>query len=119
MAIRPDGRRAVTHWRVLERFGAFTYIEAQLETGRTHQIRVHMKSIRHPLLGDPLYGPGGLSGEDRAFLRGVSQEDYGGQVLVAKVLGFDHPVTGERMHFEIDLPDYFERILAALRKNRR
>ena len=119
MAIRPDGRRAVTHWRVLERFGGFTYVEARLETGRTHQIRVHMKSIGHPLLGDPLYGPGGLSGQDKSLLRGISQEDLIGQILVAKVLGFEHPITGEHKHFEIPLPDYFARILYVLRQNRR
>lgn len=117
IAIRSDGRRAVTHWRVLERFGDFTYIEAQLETGRTHQIRVHMRSISHPLLGDPLYGPSGLSGQARARLSGVLREDLCGQLLVAKVLGFVHPITGEKMHFEKELPDYFERVLCALRRS--
>ena len=119
MAIRPDGRRAVTHWHVLERFGGCTYVEARLETGRTHQIRVHMKSMGHPLLGDPLYGPSGLSGQDKSLLRGISQEDLTGQILVAKVLGFEHPITGEYKHFEIPLPDYFMRILHVLRQNRR
>ncbi|MBQ7916406.1 MAG: RluA family pseudouridine synthase [Firmicutes bacterium] len=116
MAIRRDGRRAVTHYKVLERFGEFSYVEAQLETGRTHQIRVHMRSIGHPLLGDPLYGPSGLSGQAKAMLKGVSGTDFAGQMLVAKVLGFTHPVTGEWMHFEKELPDYFERVLTSLRR---
>ena len=116
MGIRKDGRRAVTHYKVLERFGEFTYIEAQLETGRTHQIRVHMRSIGHPLLGDPLYGPSGVSGQAKGMLRGVSEEDIAGQLLVAKVLGFVHPITGERLHFEKELPDYFQRVLSALRR---
>lgn len=117
MAVRRDGRRAVTHWKVLERFGDFTYIEARLETGRTHQIRVHMKSIGHPLLGDLLYGPAGVSGQARSRLRGVPDEDLSGQLLVAKVLGFTHPVTGEELFFEKELPDYFLRVLEALRRN--
>lgn len=116
MAIRRDGRHAVTHYKVLERFGEFSYIEAQLETGRTHQIRVHMRSIGHPLLGDPLYGPSGLSGQAKAMLKGVAGTDFAGQMLVAKVLGFTHPVTGEWMHFEKELPDYFERVLNTLRR---
>ncbi|MDD6255156.1 MAG: RluA family pseudouridine synthase [Eubacteriales bacterium] len=97
MAVVPAGRgrRAVTHYRVLERAGAFTYIECRLETGRTHQIRVHMAYTGHPLLGDPLYGP-----RKKAF--GIE-----GQVLHAKVLGFVHPVTGENMLFDSELPEHF------------
>ena len=99
-----NGKPAVTHYRVLERFGSFTYVECQLETGRTHQIRVHMSSIGHPLLGDMLYGPkkcpyGGLTG----------------QTLHAMVLGFQHPVTGEYMEFKAPLPEYFENLLKKLR----
>ncbi len=116
MAITPGGRRAVTHYKVLERFGALTYIEARLETGRTHQIRVHMKSIGHPLLGDPVYGPGEVTGPAKTLLSGIPKEDLNGQFLVAQVLGFYHPVTGEWMHFECELPEYFLRVLRVLRK---
>lgn len=97
-------RHAVTHYRVLERMEKFTLIEAQLETGRTHQIRVHMAYIGHPLLGDPVYGP---------KKQPISLE---GQALHAKVLGFQHPRTGEYMEFEAPLPPYFEALLERLRK---
>lgn len=103
MAVEPGGRSAVTHIRVLERFGAFTYIEAELETGRTHQIRVHLSSIRRPVAGDRLYGPR----EPR--LHG------GGQLLHAKTLVLRHPQTGARMVFEAPLPDYFEKALRLLK----
>lgn len=100
------GKRAVTHYRVLERFGQYTLIEARLETGRTHQIRVHMAYIRHPLVGDPVYGP------KKTRLKAD------GQLLHAKVLGFVHPRTGEYMEFASPLPAEFEEILAKLRKER-
>lgn len=100
----PNGRRAVTHYRVLERFGNFTYIECQLETGRTHQIRVHMSSIGHPILGDEIYGPA------------KSPYKLQGQTLHAKILGIIHPTTGEYMEFDAPLPDYFQELLAKLRK---
>lgn len=99
MAVIPGGRRAVTHYRVLDRLGKFTYIEAQLETGRTHQIRVHMTYAGHPLLGDSVYGP-----KKQPF-------NLKGQVLHARVLGFVHPVTGEYMEFESPLPEYFQKLL--------
>lgn len=98
-----NGREAVTHYRVLERFARYTYIECQLETGRTHQIRVHMASIHHPLLGDKVYGP------DKCPYK------LQGQTLHAGVLGFRHPRTGEYMEFEAPLPDYFEELLRKLR----
>lgn len=98
-----NARHAVTHYRVLERFGKYTLIEARLETGRTHQIRVHMAYIRHPLLGDELYG------------RGKNPFGITGQVLHAGVLGFVHPATGEYMEFSSPLPAYFEEILRKLR----
>ena len=101
MAVVPGGRRAVTHYRVLEQFPRFCYLSCRLETGRTHQIRVHMASIGHPLAGDPLYGPA----------RGLS---IGGQCLHAAVLGFTHPVTGEFLRFVSPLPDYFEALLRKL-----
>lgn len=98
-----NGKPAITHYKVLERFGKYTYIECELETGRTHQIRVHMTSIGHPLLGDPVYGPA-----KQPF-------KLQGQVLHAKVLGFTHPSTGEYMEFETPLPEYFSELLAKLR----
>ena len=111
MAIVSDGKRAVTHYRVLERFGDYTYIECILETGRTHQIRVHMSSISHPLLGDEVYGRT-KAGAMPSLLRGTQ---WSGQVLHAMVLGFTHPVTGEYMEFTAPLPAYFEEILEKLR----
>lgn len=102
--VRTGGKRAVTHYRVLERFGNYTYIECQLETGRTHQIRVHMASLGHPLLGDEVYG------------RVKSPFKLEGQTLHAMVLGFIHPTTGEYMEFEAPLPEYFEKLLEKLRR---
>ena len=99
------GRNAVTHYRVLERFGSFTYLECRLETGRTHQIRVHMASIGHPLLGDDVYGP------SRCPIPGLT-----GQTLHAMTLGFIHPETGTHMEFEAPLPEYFENLLEKLRR---
>ena len=116
MAIVPGGRRAVTHYKVLERFGVFTYVELTLETGRTHQIRVHMKSIQHPVLGDPLYGPMTFNKEQGRLISSVKDEISHGQLLHAKVLGFRHPVTGDYMEWESDLPEYFQNVLAAFRK---
>ena len=97
-----NGKRAVTHYRVLERFGDYTYIECRLETGRTHQIRVHMSHIGHPLLGDEIYGPA------KCPFR------LQGQCLHAMVLGFLHPVTGEYLEFTAPLPEYFEQLLRKL-----
>lgn len=103
MGIVMDGKHAVTHYKVLKRLKkGFTYIECQLETGRTHQIRVHMASIKHPLLGDDVYGPK------------KSKYTLEGQCLHAKVLGFIHPRTGEYMEFEVSLPEYFEKLLNKL-----
>ena len=98
-----NGKHAVTHYKVLERFGQYTYIQCELETGRTHQIRVHMASIGHPLVGDPVYGPA------KQPFKTV------GQMLHAKVFGFIHPSTNEYMEFETDLPEYFQLILEKLR----
>lgn len=98
-----NGKRAVTHYRVLERFQGYTYVECQLETGRTHQIRVHMASIHHPLLGDSVYGPA----KDSHHLEG--------QTLHAMVLGLIHPVTGEYLEVEAPLPEYFENLLKKFR----
>ncbi|WP_312043719.1 RluA family pseudouridine synthase [Anaerotignum sp.] len=96
-------RRAVTHYRVLERMGNFTLIEAQLETGRTHQIRVHLTFIGHPLLGDTVYGP-----KKQPF-------HLEGQALHARVLGFIHPSTGQYMEFEAPLPENYEKLLMRLK----
>ena len=98
------GRHAVTHYRVLERFGSYTYIECELETGRTHQIRVHMSSIGHPILGDDVYGPA------RCPFK------LEGQTLHAKTLGIIHPSTKEYMEFESELPEYFKQKLIQLQE---
>ena len=98
-----NGKPAVTHYTVLERFGNYTLIECKLETGRTHQIRVHMTSIGHPLVGDEVYGPAKCPFKLQ------------GQCLHAMVLGFVHPRTGEYMEFSADLPAYFEDLLRKLR----
>jgi 23S rRNA pseudouridine1911/1915/1917 synthase len=104
MAIVAGGRYAKTHYRVLETFKNFTYIELTLFTGRTHQIRVHMRHIGHPLLGDPVYGP-----QKTTF--GLDK-----QMLHAKMLGFVHPDTGEYMEFDSELPSHFIAIIDKLRK---
>ena len=99
----PGGKPAVTHYRVLDHYQNFTHIECRLETGRTHQIRVHMASLGHPLLGDQVYGP--------------SKCPYKlqGQTLHAGVLGFLHPRTGAYMEFTAPLPDYFRHLLDILK----
>lgn len=102
MAITADGKPAVTHYRVLQRFKHYTYVECVLETGRTHQIRVHMASIGHPLLGDEVYG------------RKSDKYKCEGQCLHAMTLGFHHPRTGEYIEVNAPLPPYFEHLLAVL-----
>ena len=99
-----NSKPAVTHYEVLKRYEGFTFMRFRLETGRTHQIRVHMASIGHPLAGDPLYGP-----------RKVITE-LNGQCLHAGLIGFIHPTTGEYMEFSSDLPDYFTSYLAKLKQ---
>lgn len=100
--LQRGGRNAVTHYRVLQKLGKFTLLELKLETGRTHQIRVHMAHIGHPLLGDAVYGP--------------KKQPYNliGQVLHAKTLGFVHPITGEYMEFDTPLPQYFNKLIVKL-----
>ena len=101
-----NGKPAITHYKVLQRFAKYTYMEFRLETGRTHQIRVHMASIGHPLLGDELYGnPKNLA------MKGLQ-----GQTLHAMVIGFVHPTTHEYMEFEAPLPEYFQNLLQKLPK---
>lgn len=99
-----NGKEAVTHYKVLKRYQNYTYIQCQLETGRTHQIRVHMASIHHPLLGDVVYGP--------------AKQPFSlqGQCLHAKTIGIQHPRTGEYMEVDAPLPDYFEELLVKLEK---
>ena len=96
-----NGRRAVTHWTVLERFSGYTHLQCRLETGRTHQIRVHLAAQGHPVLGDPVY-----NGERKGF------PELAGQCLHARKLSFSHPRTGERLTLECSLPDYFTATLA-------
>lgn len=105
MAINYDGKRAVTHYKVLERFKDYTYIELKLETGRTHQIRVHMTSIGHPLMGDPVYMP---------QKEPIHCE---GQMLHAKTIGFVSPSKGNYIEFDSELPDHFEKALKYLRNS--
>lgn len=102
MSISADGRHAVTHYRVLERFSDHTYMEFRLETGRTHQIRVHMAHIGHPILGDTVYGPS------------KCKFNLQGQTLHAKTLGFIHPKTGQYIEVDAPLPDYFEKLLKVM-----
>ncbi|MEH7299611.1 RluA family pseudouridine synthase [Neobacillus drentensis] len=102
MTVVDKGKHAVTHFHVIERFKDFTFVECQLETGRTHQIRVHMKYIGYPLAGDPKYGP-------------KKTLDIDGQALHAGILGFTHPRTNEYLEFEAPLPEDFEQLLVNLR----
>ena len=115
MAVREDGRDAITHFRLRERFRAHTALECRLETGRTHQIRVHMAHLKHPIVGDPLYGgslklPKGASEELVAALRGFKR-----QALHAETLEFVHPVRGEAIRCTAPVPDDLQALLAALR----
>ena len=100
-----NSRNAITHYFVLERFGKYTYIKCRLETGRTHQIRVHMSKNGHPIVGDDVYG------------RKKEEFRLNGQLLHAYKVGFIHPVTGEYMEFERAVPKYFEDVLNRLRRS--
>ncbi|MDH4106951.1 MAG: 23S rRNA pseudouridine(1911/1915/1917) synthase RluD [Gammaproteobacteria bacterium] len=117
MAVREDGKEAVTHYRVLQRFRAHTHVQARLETGRTHQIRVHFAWLRHPLVGDPVYGgrmalPAGASDELALVLR-----EFRRQALCACRLAFAHPVSGAPVEVETVVPDDFRRLLDALARD--
>jgi 23S rRNA pseudouridine1911/1915/1917 synthase len=117
MAIRVSGRPAVTHYRVLERFRAHTYLRVKLETGRTHQIRLHLSHIKYPIVGDPVYGgrfglPRGATPRLADILRGFKR-----QALHAAVLGFEHPRSGERLTLETPVPPDFAQLLGALRED--
>ncbi len=102
MAIVPDGRHAITHYTVLQQFSKHTLLRCELETGRTHQIRIHLASVKHPLVGDLIYGH-----KKQRF-------QANGQCLHAKEIEFEHPRTGEWMHFETELPESFQRIMRIL-----
>jgi len=115
MTVRSGGREAVTHYRVIERFRGHTLLRVMLETGRTHQIRVHLAHLKHPIVGDPVYGgrlrlPRGATPELIAALRGFKR-----QALHAERLELEHPVTGERMHWTAPLPDDLRALIDALR----
>lgn len=106
MAVNPNGKQAVTHFQVLEQFKGYSLVKCVLETGRTHQIRVHMKYIGHPLAGDPLYGP-------KKTLKG------NGQFLHAETLGFEQPSTGEWLEFSCPIPPIFQQQLDNLRQSKK
>ncbi|MDJ0807703.1 MAG: pseudouridine synthase, partial [Gammaproteobacteria bacterium] len=117
MAVQPAGKPAVTNYRVLERFRAHSYLKINLETGRTHQIRVHMAYLHHPLLGDPVYGgrlrmPAGVTPELRGALQGFRR-----QALHAARLELQHPASGALMVWESPLPDDLQRLLELLRRD--
>ena len=117
MAVREDGKEAVTHYRLRERFRAHTALECRLETGRTHQIRVHMAHVRHPIIGDPLYGgalklPKGASDELVAALRGFKR-----QALHAETLEFMHPITGEPVRNTAPVPEDMLHLMKVLRED--
>lgn len=102
MAVRRDGKEAITHFKVLKRYGKYTLLEIKIDTGRTHQIRVHLSEIGHPVIGDMVYSNG--------------KNEFGveGQMLHAKSLNFKHPITGKEIHLEAELPNYFKDILNKL-----
>ena len=102
MAVRKDGKNAITHFKVLERFDNYTLLEIKIETGRTHQIRVHLSEIGYPIIGDEVYS------------NGKNKWGVKGQCLHAKSLKFKHPITGKEMFIEADLPEYFEEVLSSL-----
>ena len=102
MAVRRDGKEAITHFKVLKRYKNYTLLEIKIDTGRTHQIRVHMAEIGHPVVGDMVYSSG---------KNGFGIE---GQMLHSKSLDFKHPITGKQMHLEAELPQYFKEVLEKL-----
>ena len=117
MAVREDGRPAITHYRVLERFRAHTYLRVKLETGRTHQIRLHLAHRRYPIVGDPVYGgrfarPRGAGDHLIDTLRAFKR-----QALHAATLAFDQPRTGQRLTLQSPVPQDFARLLDALRED--
>ena len=104
MAVNKNGKNAITHFKVIERFKNYTLLEVKIETGRTHQIRVHLSEIGYPIVGDATYS------------NGKNEWGIKGQCLHAKSLKFKHPVTGKEMFIEAPLPEYFKEVLQELRK---
>lgn len=104
MAVNKNGRNAITHFRVIQRYGNYSLLEVKIETGRTHQIRVHLTEIGYPIIGDTVYS------------NGKNEWNIQGQCLHAKSLKFKHPITGEEMFIEAPLPEYFEDVIAQLNK---
>ena len=107
MAVTRKGKEAITHFKVLERYDRYTLLQVNIETGRTHQIRVHLSQIGYPIIGDEVYS------------NGKNEWNVKGQCLHAKSLEFTHPITGEKMYLEAELPEYFENILKNLEKRKR
>jgi 23S rRNA pseudouridine1911/1915/1917 synthase len=117
MAVRESGRPAVTHYRVLERFRAHTYLSVKLETGRTHQIRLHMSHLKYPIVGDPVYGGrfGRPRGADAALIDALRL--FKRQALHAATLAFDHPRSGKRLTLQSPVPADLTHLLAVLRSD--
>jgi 23S rRNA pseudouridine1911/1915/1917 synthase len=115
MAVRESGRPAVTHYRVIERFRAHTYLSVQLETGRTHQIRLHLSHLKYPIVGDPVYG--GRLAQPRGASQGLltTLRAFKRQALHAAALGFDHPRNGRRVGLHSPIPEDLHNLLLALR----
>jgi 23S rRNA pseudouridine1911/1915/1917 synthase len=114
MSVREGGRPAVTHYRVIKRFRAHTHVSVKLETGRTHQIRVHLSHIHHPLLGDPVYGRRLMIPNDATISLSQELRSFRRQALHARRLGLEHPITGAIMRWEVPLPQDMQRLLHAL-----
>jgi 23S rRNA pseudouridine1911/1915/1917 synthase len=119
MAVRESGRPAITHYRVLERFRAHTYISVKLETGRTHQIRLHLAHQKYPIVGDPVYGGRFAQPRDASQELIVTLRAFKRQALHAANLGFDHPRTGKRLALQSPVPEDFSQLLLALRDDAR
>jgi len=115
MAVVHNGKEAITHYRVIQRYRAHTHIRVNLETGRTHQIRVHMAFIRHPLIGDQVYGQRLRIPKDSSEQMTKMMRDFKRQALHAAKLGLEHPSTGEQMEWEVPLPDDMIRLLEVLK----
>ena len=117
MAVVHNGKEAITHYRVIQRYRAHTHIRVNLETGRTHQIRVHMAFIRHPLIGDQVYGQRLRIPKDSSEQMTKMMRDFKRQALHAAKLGLEHPSTGEQMEWEVPLPDDMIRLLEVLKED--
>ena len=105
MAVTEEGKNAVTHIKIVKRYGNYTLINAKIDTGRTHQIRVHMAEIKHPIIGDEVYS------------NGKNEFNVKGQMLHSTILEFTHPITNKKLHLEAPLPQYFKEVLNSLDNN--